>query len=74
MATLATSFHFEGISEAVSSAFGKFLTVCEEIGRARASKAMYSELAAMSDSELDQFGLKRDEITRTVYSKLCDVR
>ncbi|NVK33595.1 MAG: DUF1127 domain-containing protein [Rhodobacteraceae bacterium] len=74
MTTLATSLHFEGVSEAISSFFSRFIAVCEEVGRARASRAMYAELSAMSDAELDQYGLKRDDVTRTIYSKVSDVR
>ncbi|MEJ8474969.1 hypothetical protein [Roseibium algae] len=74
MAISIVSSPVEYISSAFSSAARSFLTVCEEIGRARAAKVLYHELSCMSDEELGEHGLKRNDISRTVYSKVYDVR
>ncbi|MFD1697484.1 hypothetical protein [Roseibium aestuarii] len=74
MAIAHTASPLEVLSGALS-AFGKSCAVVfEEIGRARAARALYSEFAAMSDADLDAHGLKRDEVTRTVYAKVYDLR
>ncbi|WP_417667860.1 DUF1127 domain-containing protein [Roseibium sp.] len=65
---------FEGLSAAFSAAGQRFLAVCEEFGKARAAKALYAELACMTDEELAELGMKRDEISRTVFSKVYDLR
>ncbi|WP_417687302.1 hypothetical protein [Roseibium sp.] len=64
----------EGLSSALSAAGQRFLAVCEEFGKARAAKALYAELACMTDEELSELGMKRDEISRTVYAKVYDLR
>jgi hypothetical protein len=74
MASPVVASPLEFISGAFASFGHKFLVVCEELGRARAARALYSALSAMSDEELSQHGLKRDEISRTVYSKVYDLR
>lgn len=74
MASSIIASPLEVVSGAFVSFGHKFLEVCDAVGRARAAKALYSELACMSDEELGQHGLKRDEISRTVYAKVYDLR
>ncbi|MBD8877615.1 DUF1127 domain-containing protein [Roseibium polysiphoniae] len=62
----------ETISSIASSLGRSFLETCESIGRARAAKVLYADLAGMSDEELANLGLKRDEISQTVYAKIYD--
>lgn len=50
------------------------LAVLEEFGRARAAKALYSELSVLSDAELGEMGLKRCDISHTVYARVYDLR
>lgn len=74
MALSQTASSFDGFSASLAS-FGKSLAAFfEEVGRARAARALYSEFSAMSDAELDKFGMKRDDIAGTVYSKVYDLR
>ncbi len=72
MASLTVlSSPLEAVSSSIS-AFGRhLLTVCEEIGKARAANALYAQLAYLSDDELSERGLTRDQLTRTVYTKTC---
>lgn len=61
------------ISSAFSAAGRMILEFFTEVGRARAAKVMYVELAGMSDSELEKMGLQRNEISQTVYASVYDV-
>jgi len=74
MAATTSASVFEVAAHTLSSAGKGILAVLEEFGRARAAKALYTELAAMSDEELDALGLVRSDISRTVYNKVYDLR
>jgi len=74
MAATTSASVFELASHALSSAGKGILAFMEEFGRARAARALYTELAAMSDAELDALGLARSDISRTVYAKVYDLR
>ncbi|SHM89590.1 DUF1127 domain-containing protein [Roseibium suaedae] len=74
MAISVSSSPFDAVASAFSHAGSTLLAILEEFGRARAAKALYGELSVLSDAELAEMGLKRDEITNTVYSRVYDVR
>ncbi|MBD8891545.1 DUF1127 domain-containing protein [Roseibium litorale] len=74
MAISVSSSPFEAVASAFSHAGTSLLAIFEEFGRARAAKALYSELSVMSDSELAAMGLKRCDISHTVYARVYDVR
>lgn len=61
------------ISSVFSAAGRAVLEFFTEVGRARAAKVMYVELAGMSDSELEKMGLQRNEISQTVYASVYDI-
>jgi len=74
MAATTSASVIEFASHALSAAGRGIVASLEEFGRARAARALYTELAAMSDAELDALGLVRSDISRTVYAKVYDLR
>ncbi len=74
MAATTSASVLEHASHALSSAGKGLLAFLEEFGRARAARALYTELSAMSDAELDSLGLVRSDISRKVYAKVYDLR
>lgn len=74
MAATTSASVLEHASHALSSAGKGILAFLEEFGRARAARALYTELVGMSDAELDAMGLVRSDISRKVYAKVYDLR
>ncbi|WP_346892979.1 DUF1127 domain-containing protein [uncultured Roseibium sp.] len=74
MAATTSSSVMEHASHAFSATGKGILAFFEEFGRARAARALYTELSAMSDAELDSLGLVRSDISRKVYAKVYDRR
>ena len=71
---VATASVFEFAADALASLGKGILAFTEEFGRARAAKALYTELAVLTDAELEAMGLKRSDITRTVFAKVYEGR
>lgn len=74
MAFVHTTSPLQGIAAGLSAIGNSILAFFEDIGRARAAKLMYQDLSNMSDAELSSIGLKRNEISRTIYAKVYDLR
>lgn len=74
MADTYTASPFETVSASFSAFLRGIGTFLEEFGRARAASAMYDNLNGLSDEQLDQLGLERNDIARTVAAKIYDIR
>ncbi|MBO0347177.1 hypothetical protein [Roseibium limicola] len=74
MALTYAASPLDGLSHAWASFSKSCAVFFEEVGRARAARALYAEFSTMSDDELDAHGLKRCDVSQTVYAKVYDLR
>lgn len=74
MADTYTASPFETVSASFSSFLREIRIFMEEFGRARAASAMYDNLNGLSDEQLDEMGLERNDIARKVFAKVYEIR
>ena len=74
MADTYSASPIETASAAFSSVLRGIGTFLEEFGQARAASAMYENLNGLSDEQLEELGLERNDIARTIAAKIYDIR